>query len=346
MTEPTKKKLNLAQIGVGAWGKNLLRNFNALQDVKIICVCDQNPDALRAVQSSCPGLQTATDPSRIFEDENIDAIVIATDTPGHFELSRRALEAGKHVFVEKPMAQTTSEATVLRDLAGKKDLRLMVGHILLYHPAFEYVRDLISDGALGEVYYIYSVRVNLGTVRTHENAFDSLAPHDISVALDFLGDRATAVSAQGQAYLQPEIQDVVFATIYFEDGKLAHLHTSWLDPHKVRKVTVVGSRRMAVIDDVAGVEKVKLFDKGVDVSPNESQSVDYANAMTVRSGDISIPRIDMKEPLQSECEHFVRAVLQGTAPLSDGNNGLKVVQILDAARHSMKRGGEKVLLRG
>jgi len=333
-----RKKLKVAQIGVGAWGKNLLRNFSALSNVELVGICDTNLATLRSVALDYPGLLTAEDPSRIINDPDIEAVVIATETPEHFSLTKSALESGKHVFVEKPMAQTTAEANILCDLSKEGNLRLMVGHILLYHPAFEHVRELISSGALGEVYYMYSVRVNLGVVRSKENAFDSLAPHDISVALDFLGNRANAVSAQGQAYLQPGIEDVVFATVYFEDGKLAHLHTSWLDPHKVRKVTVVGSRRMAVIDDVEGIEKVRLYDKGVDIASDESALVDYATAMTVRSGDI------MKEPLRNECEHFVRSVLTGTAPLSDAENGVRVVEILEAARESMKRGGEKVNL--
>ncbi len=335
-------KLRIAQIGVGAWGKNLLRNFRALTNADVVGVCDRNTDTLRKVALDYPGLRTCKDPAEIIDDPKIDAVIIATESPTHFELTKRALEAGKHVFVEKPMTQKTSEAIVLRDLAAQHDLRLMVGHILLYHPAFEYVRELISSGALGEIYYIYSVRVNLGVVRSQENAFDSLAPHDISVALDFIGNRAVAVSAQGQAYLQPGVEDVVFATVYFEDGKLAHLHTSWLDPHKVRKITVVGSRRMAVIDDVEGVEKVRLYDKGVDIASSVSPVVDYATVMTVRSGDISIPQIPMKEPLLNECEHFVQSVLNGTTPLSDAENGVRVVQILDAARDSMKRGGAKI----
>lgn len=341
--------VRIAQIGVGAWGKNLLRNFHALPETELTWICDSRREILDSIAASYPGVSLTQDPEVLFSSKDVDAIVVATETPGHFKLAKRALESGKHVFVEKPMAQTASEALELQKLAKHNDLKLMVGHILLYHPAFEYVRDLIHTGALGEIYYIYCVRVNLGIVRSSENAFDSLAPHDISIALDFLGDNAVAVSSQGQAYLQPGNEDVVFATIYFADGKLAHLHTSWLDPHKIRKVTVVGSKKMAVIDDVEGVEKVRLYDKGVDVTADEivgieSTPVDYATAMTVRSGEITIPKIQIKEPLRNECEHFVQTILSDSTPLSDGGNGVRVVQILEAARTSMSRGGEKVLI--
>ncbi|TDI73666.1 MAG: Gfo/Idh/MocA family oxidoreductase [Bacteroidetes bacterium] len=338
--------LKMAQIGVGAWGKNLLRNFSSLPQANMVVVCDNRKNITSAVAETYPGLETCEDPARILADPDIQAVVIATETPSHYSLAKAALLAKKHVFVEKPMAQTVAQASELLDISRSNGLKLMVGHILLYHPAFEYVRDLIHSGALGEIYYLYSVRVNLGVVRQNESAFDSLAPHDLSVALDFLGRKAIAVSAQGQAYLQPGVQDVVFATVYFEDGRLAHLHTSWLDPHKVRKVTIVGSKRMAVIDDVAGTEKVRIYDKGVDISAEEHAGVDFATAMNLRTGDISIPKIPVKEPLKSECEHFVQSILNDTAPLSDAQNGLDVVRLLDAARQSMELGGQRIDVTG
>jgi len=277
-------------------------------------------------------------------DDDVDAVIIATETPSHYSLAMEALRAGKHVFVEKPMAQTSEEAQSLVKESQSQNRKLMVGHLLLYHPAFLYVRDLIHSGDLGQVYYIYSVRVNLGIVRQNENAFESLAPHDISIVLEYMQAKPTAVSAQGQSYLQPGIEDVAFALIHFEDGKIAHLHTSWLDPHKVRRVTVVGSRQMAVIDDVKGTEKVRLYDKGVDVEPTEATFVDYANAMTLRSGDIRIPKIDMSEPLAEECRHFIQCIQTDNTPRSDGQNGLDVVRVLEAARKSLKNGGIQISL--
>jgi predicted dehydrogenase len=254
------------------------------------------------------------------------------------------LQAGKHVFVEKPMAQTVEEAERLVELAEANDRRLMVGHLLLYHPAFRYVEALIQRGELGEVYYLYSMRVNLGIVRQRENALESLAPHDLSVALAFLDKKPVGVSAQGQAYLQPGVEDVVFATVFFEDGALAHLHTSWLDPHKVRKVTVVGSRKMVVLDDVASTEKVRLYDKGVEIQPGEARYANYAEAMSIRTGDIEIPRIEMQEPLRLECQHFIDCIRMGQTPRSDGRNGLAVVRLLTAAQQSLRQNGTAVAL--
>ncbi|WP_457654654.1 Gfo/Idh/MocA family protein [Rhodocaloribacter sp.] len=339
--EPT---IRLGQVGIGYWGKNLLRNFMNVPGATVAMACDQRADVLEAVARQYPGLYTTHRFEDLLEDPDLDGVVIATETPQHFPLAEAALEAGKHVFVEKPMAQTTAEAERLTALAEARNLRLMVGHLLLYHPAFRYVEDLIHGGDLGEVYYLYSMRVNLGIVRQRENAFESLAPHDLSVALAFLDERPVAVSAQGHAYLQPGVEDVAFATVYFEGGKLAHLHTSWLDPHKIRKVTVVGNRKMAVIDDVESVEKVRLYDKGVDVRPGEPHYADYAGAMAVRSGDIHIPKIDMKEPLALECRHFVDCLRTGATPRSDGRNGLAVVRLMAAAQKSLAHDGASVEL--
>ncbi len=251
-----ERTVRIAQIGVGYWGKNLLRNFAGLPGVDVVLACDQRADVLERLAHQHPGLPTTRRYEDLLEHADVEAVVIATETPQHFAMAEAALQAGKHVFVEKPMAQTLAEAERLVALADEHDRRLMVGHLLLYHPAFRYVEDLIRQGELGEIYYLYSVRVNLGIIRQRENALESLAPHDLSVALRFLDQKPVAVSAQGQAYLQPNVEDVVFATVFFEGGALAHLHTSWLDPHKTRKITVVGSKKMAVIDDVEANEKV------------------------------------------------------------------------------------------
>ncbi|NNE69755.1 MAG: Gfo/Idh/MocA family oxidoreductase [Rhodothermales bacterium] len=335
--------IRLAQVGIGYWGKNLLRNFAAIDGVEIAMACDQRESILAGVANQFPGVQTTSIYEDLLGSPDVDAIVIATETPQHAPLAEQALRAGKHVFVEKPMAQTSDDARTLVQLAADRDLRLMVGHLLLYHPAFRFVEDLVRGGGLGDVYYLYSQRVNLGIVRKQENAFESLAPHDISLALQFIDAAPVGVSANGAAYLQPGVQDVVFATIHFEGGKMANLHTSWLDPHKIRKVTVVGSRKMAVIDDVAASEKVRLYDKGVDVS--RAGYADYVEAMTLRSGDINIPKITMTEPLRMECEHFVDCVRRGATPRSDGQNGLAVVEIMEAANKSLATGGILVPIR-
>jgi len=340
----TEQPVCLAQVGVGYWGKNLLRNFANLPGVEMRMVCDQRPETLTRTWNEHPGAIMTNRYEDVLENSDIEAVIIATQTPQHFEMARAALEAGKHVFVEKPMAQTASEAERLVALADAADRRLMVGHLLLYHPAFRYVEDLIRRGDLGDVYYLYSVRVNLGIIRQQENALESLAPHDLSVALQFLGQRPVAISAQGHAYLQPNIEDVVFATVFFEHGALAHLHTSWLDPHKVRKMTVVGSEKMAVLDDMATTEKVRLYDKGVAIQPGQARYADYAEAMSIRDGDIHIPRINMQEPLRLECQHFIECIRTGATPRSDGRNGLAVVRLLEAAQQSLAHHGTTVTL--
>lgn len=332
------EKIGIAQVGVGYWGKNLLRNFAALPEAELVMVCDQRPNVLASVFEQYPQAYTTTRYADILESSDIQAVVIATETPLHFEMAEAALLAGKHVFVEKPMAQTVAQAERLVEIAEANDLRLMVGHLLMYHPAFTYVKNLIDTGELGDIYYMYSTRVNLGIIRQRENAFESLAPHDLSIALSFIKSRPVAVSAQGHDYLQRGIADVVFATIFFEDGKLAHIHTSWLDPHKERKMTVVGNKKMAVIDDVSNTEKVRIYDKGVHIKPGQERYADYAEAMTTRSGNIQIPKLQMKEPLRLECQHFIQAIRHNRKPLSDGRNGLSVVRLLSASKESIKKG--------
>jgi predicted dehydrogenase len=337
-TEPVA----LAQVGLGAWGRHLLRNFAALPGAEVVWACDVREGARGEAAQRHPGLATTGQFEECIEDDRVEAVVIATETPQHFPLAEAALRAGKHVFVEKPLAQTADQAERLVAIAAERDLRLMVGHLLRYHPAFRYVERLVRAGELGEVRYLYSVRVNLGVVRPRENAFDSLAPHDLAVALALVEAPPVAVAAQGRAYLQPGVEDVVFATVHFADGALAHLHTSWLDPHKVRRTTVVGSQRMAVVDDMEPAEKVRLYDKGAEVTERGLPGV--AEAISVRSGDIVIPRVEAEEPLRLECEEFVACIREGRPARTDGRNGLAVVRLLDAARRSLDNGGARVAL--
>lgn len=335
--------VRIGQVGVGYWGSNLLRNFRDLDEAELVAVCDQKEDVLEKLSGEQSRFAVTDRYEDLLESDRVEAIVVATQTPHHFDMARAALEAGKHVFVEKPLAETAAEAKTLVRLARERDLRLMVGHLLLYHPAFRFVEDRIRDGDLGEVYYLYTMRVNLGIVRQRENALQSLGPHDLSVALQFLESRPVSVSAQGQSFLQEQIEDVAFATVYFENGRMAHLHTSWLDPHKIRKITVVGSQQMAVIDDMESTEKVRLYDKGID--PPVDDPVDYrtfAEAMSIRMGDVTIPSIDMQEPLRLECVHFLECVQQGRSPRTDGENGLVVVGMLEAAQESLRQKGRTV----
>lgn len=315
----------------------MLRNFAGLPDCKVKVCCDLDQRSLAKIQASYREVCTTQDYTQLLDDPELDAIAVTASAKAHYALARSALEVGKHVFVEKPLALQVAEAEELVALARTRGLRLMVGHLLLYHPAVQYLKAAIDRDELGDLRYIYSQRLNLGQVRTDENAMWSLAPHDISVALYLLAQEPVSVSAQGRAFLRPGVPDLVFVTMHFSDGSLAHCHVSWLDPHKVRQFTVVGSRKMAVFDDMASQEKLRVFDHGVDLP-----EVGYGDLHTLRFGDICSPRIDMREPLMLECQHFLRCVEEGKRPLTDGENGLAVLRVLAAAQESLDREGALV----
>jgi predicted dehydrogenase len=277
----------------------------------------------------------------LFTDPDIEAVVIATPARTHYALAREALEAGKHVLVEKPLAMGSRQAEALIALADERRRVLMVGHIFEYHPAVRKIKSLIDEGELGQVYYIYSTRVNLGRVQSDINALWSIAPHDISILIYLLGTMPQSVSARGGTFLNGMVEDVVFLVLSFPDGMLGHVHASWLDPSKVRRMTVVGSRRMAVYDDVADEGKIKIYDKGV---YRKGEDIYGEFQYRMHSGDIAIPRLDMAEPLRIECVHFAECVRQGRRPQTDGANGLRVVRVLEAAQASLERGGTTISL--
>ena len=330
--------LKVAVVGTGAWGKNLVRNFHQFPDVEIACCCDSDKAKREAIAMSYPGLNTTGNFEDVLADESIMAVIIASSAVAHHTLAKAALLAGKHVYVEKPLALSTDHAEELVALAEAGNLKLMVGHLLLYHPAVTYLKELVDSGELGEVFYIYSQRVNLGKIRQDENALWSFAPHDISVILYLLGKLPESVSARGESYLQQGVEDVVFVNMKFPDRKMAQLQVSWLDPHKVRKITIVGKKKMAVFDDTESAEKLKIFDKGVTGVSYES----YGDSLTIRFGDIKIPHISMTEPLRTECRHFVDCILEDKQPLTDGADGVRVVRILEAAQKSMENDGAPV----
>ncbi len=331
--------LNVAIIGAGYWGKNLVRNFATTKRCNLKYVCDLDKNVLAAQKRNYPYIKTTTNMEDVFGDSEIDAVIIATDAGSHFGIAQKSLAAGKHTYVEKPLTLKASDSKSLIELAKKKGVKLMVGHLLEYHPAVSYLKEMIDKGAAGRLYYMYTQRVNLGIVRQNENAWWSLAPHDISVICYLLGSEPVSVAAYGQCYLQKNIEDVVFATIKFSDGKIANVHCSWLDPHKIRKMTVVGSEKMVTFDDMEATEKIRIYDKAAAVKQDANT---YADIISLRFGDIVIPKVPGGEPLGLECSHFVDCVLDDKPILTDGADGLRVVRVLEAGQKSLENKGKPI----
>ena len=332
--------LKVAVVGAGAWGRNLVRVFHQLPGVELARCCDADQGRRDTISQNYPGVAVTGDFDDIVADRSIDAVIVSSSAVTHYPMAKAALEAGKHVYVEKPLALSAAHAEEMAALADARKLKLMVGHLLLYHPAVEQLKKLVNSGELGEVFYVYSRRVNLGKIRQDENALWSFAPHDISVILHLLGEFPVSVSARGESYLQENIEDVVFVNMKFPNRKMAQLQVSWLDPHKVRKITIVGSKKMVVFDDTESAEKLKIFDKGVTGVSYES----YGDSITIRFGDIKIPHVTMTEPLRAECQHFIDCIEKDTQPLTDAADGVRVVRILEAAQRSMSGNGAPVLL--
>lgn len=334
-----QNQLRIAQLGFGYWGPNLARNIHQMPEAELACVVDKDEQALATVRGLYPTTATTPHSDDVITDATIDAVVVATPARTHYSLARRALEAGKHVFVEKPLAMDLAEARALVTLARQQARVLMVGHVFEYNPAVRYIKQSIERGDLGEIYYLYSRRVNLGRVQSDINALWSIAPHDISIALYLLGQLPEAVSCQGAACLNGEVEDVIFLTLHFPGPVLCHIHASWLDPSKQREMTVVGSQKMIVYDDVSNEGKIRVYDKGV---YRRGDPIYGEYQFKLHSGDILVPRIDMREPLREELDDFVRSIRTGSRPQADGENGLRVVAVLAAGQQSLAQGGLKV----
>jgi predicted dehydrogenase len=324
----------VGMIGAGRWGSNWIRTLAALPHTQLRWVCDVSPASLDRIRQQFPNVQTTTRLDDLLEDPALDGIVIATIAPTHFDVANKALSAGKHVMVEKPMTLTTRDAIELTDLANRLQRVLMVGHLLEYHPIIRHIRAMIESGELGEVYYLYQQRLNLGTIRADENAWWSLAPHDISVANRLLGTAPISVQCRGQNIVNPQVADVVFAALEYPGGKLAHVHVSWLDPQKSRKLVVVGSRKMAIFDDTAE-QKLVVLDKGFQKS---------GDLITLRQGATTTPKVDAAEPLALEAQHFIDCIRTGSRPISDGEAGTQVVSVLEYGQRSMDQGGAVVTI--
>jgi len=327
-------KVRLGVVGMNYWGPNLARNFARMPNAELAWLCDLDTDVLDRHRDAYPTTGFTTRYDDLLEDDTLDAVVIATSVPTHAALAKRALEAGKHTFVEKPLALAAADARELAQIGDREGLVVMVDHLLVYHPGLQRIKKMIDAGDLGQIYYLYGNRQNLGIVRPDENALWSLGPHDISVLLWLVGERPVEVAARGESYLQPGVEDVVFGSIRFPSGILGHLHLSWLDPHKMRKMTVIGAEKMVVFDDMETERKVTLYDKGP-IPRTET----YGEYIQVRSGDIYIPKIPGVEPLRVVCDEFVRCIADGTRPLADGHAGATVVEVLEAMTASLNRGG-------
>lgn len=332
--------VTIGVIGGGYWGKNLIRVFSSLGSARLKYIADTNPTML-SQYTGYSNIITTLDYHDILNDSTVNAVVVSTPPVTHYEIVHNALISQKHVFVEKPMTLKRDHAVELTTTAEQKNLKLMVGHLLLYHPCITVIKEYIECGDIGDVYYLYSHRLNLGKVRQDENALLSFAPHDISVAVYLMGEEPYSVNAFGQSYLQDGIEDVVFLTMNFSKKKIAHIHVSWLDPHKIRRLTVVGSRKMVVFDDMESSEKIRVYDKGVDKNANYNS---YDDFLSLRDGNIYIPSLTMSEPLKIECEHFIDCIVHNRTPKSDGRNGLLVTSILEAGQESLKAGGSTITL--
>ncbi len=337
MSASTPVRIGVA--GYGYWGPNIVRNLDRLPDAQIVAACDVSEANLAKLSSLYPNIQTSCDLEHLVTCEDIDAVVVATSAPSHHAIARRALEAGKHCYVEKPLTLTSADALDLVRLADERGLVLMVGHLMEYHSAINWIRDYLASGDLGDVLYVYMQRLNLGKVRTEENAFWSLAPHDVSIVLYLLGEAPDYVSANGAAYVTPGVHDTVFANLHFPSGKMANIHVSWLDPHKVRKLTVVGTKKMLVFDDMQATEKIWIYDRGVG-EPKDALA--YGEDLTLRFGDITVPYLKLSEPLELEMQHFLDCCRSGETPRSDGRDGLNVVRVLEAVGESMAANGAPI----
>jgi predicted dehydrogenase len=326
--------LKLGAVGLGYWGPNLARNLDELEGASLTWICDRDEERLARYGGRFPEARKTTRFEDLLGDDSLDAVAIATPVVTHFELARQALLAGKHVFVEKPLALSSTLGEQLVALAEERGLVLMPGHLLLYHPGVVKLKDLVDSEELGRLLYVYGNRQNLGQIRKDENALWSLGAHDLSVILHLVGEEPVEAWARGESFLNPGVEDIVFCYLRFPSGVVAHMHLSWLDPHKMRRMTVVGDQKMAVFDDMEPERKVTVYDKG------PRQPADTWGEWQTRSGDISIPKVANDEPLRLECEHFV-ALLRGEGDrLAAAHEGLAVVRALEQLQASLER--EKV----
>ena len=332
--------IGIGVIGYGYWGPNLVRNFAECRGAAVRMVCDQKAERLQQVERRYPGVKVTTSPSELIHDPSVDAVVVATPVVHHFELAMMALRAGKHVLVEKPMASSSDQAARLIDEAAARRVVLMVDHTFVYTGAVGKMRELTAAGELGDIYYYDSVRINLGLFQPDVNVLWDLAVHDLSIMDYVLPQRPVAVSATGLAHVAGKPHNIAYMSMFFDSNLIAHVHANWLSPVKVRRTLLGGSRRMVVFDDLEASEKVKVYDRGISLNPS-AESV-YQMLVGYRTGDMWAPQLAVAEALSVEAAHFVECVANQATPTTDGQAGLRVVRLLEAASESMARQGQLV----
>jgi len=338
--------VNIAIIGCGYWGQNLVRSFDQIKGCRIKAICDRAPERRSSIEERYGGIPTVEDYRAVLAAPEVGAVVIALPAADHYRATLEALESGKHVFVEKPLALRPEQGAELVEVAASKGLILFVGHTYLYNECVQRVKTYIDSGDLGGIYYIYSQRLNLGLVRRDVNVMWNLAPHDVSIVLYWLGEMPERASARGISFLQEGVEDVVFVHLEFSGGRTVHIHTSWLDPNKVRRMTLVGSKKMVVYDDVSADAKIQIYDKGISRPTIDASLGEYSEfgqfQLIHRAGDLVIPQVAISEPLRNECLHFIDCVTTGSKPVTSGEEGLQVVRVLAAAERSLREGGVSI----
>jgi predicted dehydrogenase len=338
------RKFKVGVVGCGYWGPNLVRNFRSLPDCHLKIMCDLSHQRLMHLKTLYPEVQRSMDYGHVLNGVELDAVVIATAVKSHYPLAKASLLAGKHTFIEKPMASSSEQCEELIEIAQKKGLVLMVGHTFLYSPAVKKIREIVDSGDIGEIRYICARRLNLGLFQNDINVAWDLAPHDISIILSVIGEQPVTVNCRGSAHITQGIEDVTTMCLGFAKQRTAIIHSSWLDPRKVREMTIVGSKRMVVYDDVAPLEKIRIFDARVESPPHYDTFAEFQYAY--HYGDMYVPYIKQEEPLKTECQHFLDCIKHGTAPVSGGKQGLELVRILEASTRSLEKGGAPVELAG
>jgi predicted dehydrogenase len=334
------KQIKIGVVGCGYWGPNLIRNFRALPDCSLKVMCDIDQERLDHLSMLYPEVEGTSDFKHMLNGIGLDAVVIATSVKSHFPMAKASLLAGKHVFIEKPMASSSAQCEELVELAAKKGRVLMAGYTFLYSPAVRKIKQIVDSGDIGEIRYICARRLNLGLFQKDINVAWDLAPHDISIIQHVMNEQPISVNCRGSANITPGVEDVTTMTLSFSKQRSAIIHSSWLDPRKVREMTIVGSKRMIVYDDVAPLEKIRVFDARVEVPPHYDTFAEFQYAY--HYGDMYAPYIKQEEPLKTECQHFLDCIKTGTTPLTDGRQGLGLIRILEAASESLKQGGASV----